>query len=65
MPLVLHGGAAAVRAGTHRREGTSEVVGVVVALKAAVVGELGKRQGGDQAHQVVVGQAPAAGVREG
>ena len=53
-------------AGTHRWEGTSEVVGVVVALKAAVVGELGKRQGGDQAHQVVVGQAPAAaGVREG
>jgi hypothetical protein len=58
---------AAPTLGTHLREGTSEVVGArgVGALKAAASScVLGEWQRGEQAHQLVVGQVPAAGVRE-
>jgi hypothetical protein len=61
-----HKGAAPTE-GMHLWEGAIEVVGtpVVCHLKAAEVGVLGKRQRGEQAHQPVGVQLPAAGMRGG
>ena len=57
-----HRGAAPTE-GMHLREGAIEVV-TPSELKAAEAGVLGEWQCGQQAHQLVVSQIPAAGVRE-
>ena len=68
--LVTHGGAHAQllqgcctnRGHTHLREGATKVVGVRK-LKAADLIVLAKWQRGQQAHELVVAQLPAAGLR--